>query len=534
MTDSDRSHHTVAARVAELPATWRYLVALLAAAAAILLRVAFDPVWGIKLPYITLFPAIMLSAWFGGMWAGIVTTIVTGIAAVYFWIEPARSWKVADSSELIGLSVFLFVGIVISVLNEASRRGTMALAASEEREREARQEAESAAQREQAARADLERANRLKDDFLAVLSHELRTPLTAMLGYAHILNSRELPPDRIKHAVSAIERNALAQTRLVESLLDLSRILAGKLELDLQPLDLAEVVDSAVDAVRPDAETSGVGLEVTPPSSHVMLVADSGRLQQVFWNLLSNAIKFTPKGGRVTVRWEQRDNLAQIEIRDTGQGIAADFLPHVFDRFSQANVHARGSRSGLGLGLALVREMVHAHHGTVSVDSAGEGLGATFVVTLPVGADAWHGQAANSPVSELLDDSLQGLDILIVDDDGDARDLLTLLLDSRGAVTRGAASADEALAAVAERRPEVLVADIRMPGQDGYWLIRKVREAERLRGLDRLPAVAVTADAGHGNRERALAAGYDRHVAKPVDPDELAYAIARVVSTGKI
>jgi PAS domain S-box-containing protein len=639
---SSVAHRTLSGRVIKLSPVTRYVVAIATAAAAILLRLAFDPVWGLKLPYITLFPAVMVSAWLGGLWPGVLTTVITAIAAEYFWVEPAGSWKVADTSEILGLLVFLAVGGIISALNEAWRRGTDAVAESEERlsvtlgsigdaviatddqgrvtrlnaiaealtgwmqqeavgqplkqvfviineisrqpvetpvdrvlhegvitglanhtllvsrdrreipiddsaapirtadgrltgvvmvfrditerrgverertallvaERAARREAETAAQqlqtallagrmgtwqytmatgdvkwspgleaihgysagafpgtfeafrneihpadrdrvieairaaaeqrrdhhieyrivrsdgtarwvdgighvlcdeqgrpdrmvgvcaditerkqiederaavlaREQMARREIERASRLKDDFLAGLSHELRTPLNAVLGYAQLLTSGVLPPEKATHALNAIQRNAQAQARLVESLLDLSRIMAGTLELDLQRVDLARLVDAAADVIRPDADGGGVLLEIVPPPSPVALMADGSRLQQVLWNLLSNAVKFTPPDGRVSVRWREQDSIVRIEVSDTGRGIRADFLPRVFDRFSQADSPKRGSRAGLGLGLSLVREMVSAHGGNVTAESPGEGHGSTFAVILP-------------------------------------------------------------------------------------------------------------------------------------------------------
>jgi PAS domain S-box-containing protein len=377
--------------------------------------------------------------------------------------------------------------------------------------------------REQAARAEVERANQLKDEFLAVLSHELRTPLNAVLGYAHLLSTGALPPERTSHAIEAIQRNAQAQARLVESLLDLSRIIAGKLELDIQQVDLSRLLDGALDAVRPDAEAKSITIDVDVPSTVSTLQGDGGRLQQVFWNLLSNAVKFTPNGGRIGVHVAQQDREVTIAVTDSGQGISAAFLPQVFDRFTQAE--NRGSPKGLGLGLAVVREMVHAHGGRVVAESPGEGLGSTFTVTLPLSAET---QRLVDTLAEPPTDSLGHLDILIVDDDGDVRDLISLLLQARSARVRAASCAAEALDVIALRRPDVLLADVGMPEEDGYSLIRKLRAREGQQNGSRLPAIAVTAYATASDRERALAAGYDGHVAKPVDPAALTRAIARV------
>jgi PAS domain S-box-containing protein len=381
--------------------------------------------------------------------------------------------------------------------------------------------------REQAARQEIERASRLKDEFLAVLSHELRTPLNAVLGYAHLLGSGALAPGRTKHALEAIERNAQAQSRLVESLLDLSRVMAGKLELNLEQVNLARVVDSAVDVIRPEAEAKRITLEVAPPPRDVTLVGDGSRLQQVFWNLLTNAVKFTPVGGRVGIRCLEEDARVRVLVTDTGQGISADFLPYVFDRFSQADSHKRHATTGLGLGLALVREMVQAHGGSVAAESPGDGHGSTFTVTLPLSIGTATA-LLRTAFPEDEPESLPPIEVLIVDDEADGRELLALLLESRGAVARSVSSASEALDAMSQRRPDVLLADLRMPGEDGYSLIRRVRARERERQERPLPAIAVTAYASPRDRDQALAAGYDAHVAKPVDPRELARAVASV------
>jgi PAS domain S-box-containing protein len=794
----------------------RYGLAAAIAAAAILIRLALDPVWGVKLPYITLFPAIMLSGWLGGFGPGLATTLFSAIAAEYFWIAPAESWAVADRTELFGLFTFVAVGALISGLNESWRRsvhttaqatedlrrlqtitdaalasldsntlirellgrvrdvlmcdaatmllvdstGTcltavasdgiedvvdpqiriqigegiagqiasrdeptiiddvrsadivnpilrerlkslvgvplkvdgrlfgvihagsvtprrfsssdvrlLSLAAdrialaleraqlhdtertaraaaersteqlrvaleagrmgtweysvrtgnvkwshglevvhgyppgtfpgtfdafreeihSEDRERvvEAINEAvrqgrdhhveyrivrrdgevrwvEGRGQlfldedgapdhmvgvcldaterhlieveraqllgREQAARADIERASRLKDEFLAVLSHELRTPLNAVLGYAQLLDAGALAPERTRHAIGAIRRNAEAQARLVGSLLDLSRIMAGKLELDLERLDISTLIETAVDVVRPDADAKGISVDVSVPTDAPGLMGDAGRLQQVFGNLLSNAIKFTPRDGRVTVAVLPRDTELEIAIADTGQGISAEFLPYVFDRFKQGEILKGRATAGLGLGLALVREMVSAHKGTVVAESRGEGRGSTFTVRLP----ATDAAPAPPTTGETAVESLRGLNILIVDDDGDVRDLLGLLLESRAATARSASSVAEALTAIGQRRPDVLLADLGMPEEDGYSLIRKIRADEGQQHLPRLPAIAVTAYAAARDRDQALSAGYDWHVAKPVDPDGLARAITNVVKIEEV
>jgi PAS domain S-box-containing protein len=386
--------------------------------------------------------------------------------------------------------------------------------------------------REREARAELERASHMKDEFLAVLSHELRTPLNAVLGYAHLLGAGALQPDRTKHAIDAIQRNAQAQTRLVESLLDLSRIMAGKLELDVERVELSKLVEAAVDVVRPDANAKGIVLDVMVPSDLPSFVGDAGRLQQVFWNLLSNAIKFTPSSGQIAVRVSQEDDFVAVQVTDTGQGIRPGFLPFVFDRFKQGDNPKGRSPVGLGLGLALVREMVQAHGGTVVAESRGEGQGSTFTVRLPISQGRVPATLPEIAVGR-LEEPLQ-LDILIVDDDGDVRDLLGLLLQTRGATIRAASSAAEALEAIVRHRPDVLLADVGMPEEDGYSLIRKVRAHEQQQNGNRLPAIAVTAYATVKDREQALVAGYDWHVAKPVDPAALTRAIMKVTTPQEV
>jgi PAS domain S-box-containing protein len=759
-----------------MSSTLRYSVAVGSAVAAIVLRLILEPIWGLELPYLTLFPAIMLSAWFGGFGPGTVTTALSAAAAAYLWIDPGRAWSVSDPGAWLGLLVFVFAGIVVSALNEAWRRGTRALSEAEqrldvtlrsigdavittddegrvtrvnavaetltgwrasqavgrplpevfviineqsrepaphpihrvlrdgviaglanhtllvsrdgreisiddsaapikgpdgrtsgailvfrditerrriERERASRERAarEMAAivessddaiiskdldstirswnrgaetlfgytaaeaigrsiriiipearwseeeevlrrlrrgekvdhfetvrrrkngselpvsltispihsadgvvigaskiardiserkqveneraqllARERSARADIERASRLKDDFLAMLSHELRTPLNAVLGYTQLLSSGAVPPERAAHALQAIQRNAQAQARLVESLLDLSRVIAGKLELNLEELDLLSVLDAAVDVLRPEAEARDISFDVVVPNQRVALIGDGARLQQVFWNLLSNAIKFSPRGGHVRIGVTAEQAEVRVQVSDDGQGISADFLPYVFDRFKQAEREQRRSPAGLGLGLSLVREMVQAHGGTVVAESPGEDLGSTFTVALPTTATTTR-PVADAPNQAPIEETarcLSGLEILVVDDERDARDLLALLLATRGALVRTVSSAAAALDAMGKQRPDLLLADLGLPDEDGYSLIRRLRTHERDQGGARVPAIALTAHSGSNDRERVIAAGFDWHVAKPVDPHALIRAINRV------
>ncbi|HLL54902.1 MAG TPA: ATP-binding protein [Myxococcaceae bacterium] len=390
-------------------------------------------------------------------------------------------------------------------------------------------------ERERKARADAEAANRLKDEFLATVSHELRTPLTAILGWSKLLLARRMPPERQAHALEVIERNAQAQRALVEDLLDVSRIITGKLRLEVQPVDLSEVVDRAIETVRPAAQAKEIRLLRTLDTGGGELSGDPNRLQQVVWNLLSNAIKFTPRGGQVVVRLDATDGYRVLEVRDTGEGIAPAFIPHLFERFRQADSSATRVHGGLGLGLAIVRHVVELHGGRVRADSEGLGKGTRFVVELPIA------QAAPVSEEEDLEDSvppgpvpppdLTGVRVLVVDDKPDAREVLVAALQQYGANVIAAASTAEALGTLERFEPRVLVSDLGMPGEDGYSLLRQVRALSR-EELGRVPVVALTGFAGSAERARALEAGFQSHVAKPVDPLALAKVVSRLARGG--
>ena len=388
---------------------------------------------------------------------------------------------------------------------------------------------QSVLQQEQDARALAEAANRTKDEFLAVLSHELRTPLNAVYGYARMLRSGQLSGDRAQRALEAIDRNANAQVQLIDDLLDVSRVSTGKMRLDIRPVELRPVVDAALDAIRPAAEAKGLRLQSTLEPNVRPLAGDPDRLRQVVWNLLMNAVKFTPRGGDVRVRLEQADAHARIVVTDTGIGIRADVLPFVFERFRQGDSSTTRAHSGLGLGLALVKHLVDLHGGSVVAHSDGEGKGATFVVELPLppkDASATPKQPSSAsrerPASVV---KLEGVRVLVVDDDDDALDLASAMLTGAGAIVKTCRSAPDALDLVRRWRPDVLVSDIEMPGEDGYSLIRKVRALGAPHGGG-LPAIALTAYGRLEERARALRDGYNMHIPKPVDPDELTTVIA--------
>jgi signal transduction histidine kinase/ActR/RegA family two-component response regulator len=391
-----------------------------------------------------------------------------------------------------------------------------------------------ALQREQAARVEAEANARAKDEFLAVVSHELRTPLSAMLGWAEVLRSRR-PGDPIyERALQTIERNAELQSKLIEDLLDMARILSGKLSIEAQPLYLDAILEESLDVVRPTAEAKDIEMVVTFDSAPGLILGDANRLQQVFWNLLSNAIKFTDPGGRVEVRMVRCEAEARITVSDTGKGITPDFLPYVFDPFRQADSSSARRQGGLGLGLALAERLVEMHGGAIKAESAGEGRGATFTVTLPTRSGSRAVSEINAiEINKTIDagnqPDLAGLHILVVDDEADARDLLAIRLQQYGAEVITAPSAEAAMEALArqEPRPDVIVSDIAMPGEDGYSLIRRVRAMEPDQG-GRVPAIALTAYSRTKDRVQALAAGFQIHMPKPVNAAELAHAIASI------
>lgn len=380
--------------------------------------------------------------------------------------------------------------------------------------------------------AEAEAANRTKDEFLATMSHELRTPMTAILGWAHLLRTSKFNEDDLARALETVERNARAQTKLIDDLLDISRIITGKLRLDVRLIDLTTVIEAAVDATRPTAEAKGIRLQTLIDPQAGPVSGDTDRLQQVIWNLLTNAIKFTPKGGRVQVRVERINSYVEINVSDTGQGISAEFLPHVFDRFRQADGTTTRAHGGLGLGLSIVRQLVELHGGTVTAESNGAGQGSSFTVQLPLMVtrrevfkpERRHPTAGGS-LSLDCHPSLSDLRILIVDDEADTRELLRTMLEQCGSEVTTAASVAEALAAFQQSKPDVLISDIGMPEEDGYVLIGKVRALEAGLG-ERVPAIALTAYARVEDRVRALTAGFHVHVPKPIEPVELLAVVA--------
>ena len=389
---------------------------------------------------------------------------------------------------------------------------------------------------ERVAREEAERAGALKDDFLATLSHELRTPLNAILGWTHVLLTNKADPARAREGLEVIARNARAQAQIVEDLLDMNRIMAGRLRLEVRRADLTTIINEALDSVRPAAEAKGVRLQAVLDPHAGAVSGDPGRLQQVFWNLLSNGIKFTPKGGKVQVTLERVGSHAEVSVSDSGEGIAPAFLPFVFDRFRQADASTTRRHGGLGLGLAISKQLVELHGGSIRARSEGANAGATFTVVLPLSAltsdalapaDARLATSRAASPAVLFDEqvSLHGVYVLMVDDEVDARSLLERLLEDHGAHVTAAASAEEAFNLLLTDRFDVLVSDIGMPGEDGYAFLRRVRSLGAENGGD-IPAVALTAYARAEDRVRAIRAGFQMHIAKPVEPVELLTMVA--------
>lgn len=412
--------------------------------------------------------------------------------------------------------------------------------------RESAAQAKLSAQIVAKTRADLEHAlreteaaNRSKDEFLAMLSHELRTPLNAILGWTTLLRNRKLDKEATEHAVDTIHRNARSQARLIEDLLDLSRIVSGKLRLEAKPIELSSVIDAAIDTARPAAEAKEIRLQAVLDSGCCLILGDPERLQQVVWNLLANAVKFTPKQGRVQLQLQRVNSHVEMTISDTGPGIDEALLPFIFDRFRQGDSTSTRKHGGLGLGLAIVRNLVELHGGTVEAGNRAEGAGAVFTVRLPIlvtsrpsgalvaeqGSALVAGQGSALPTRGVTVDfvstaMLKGLKVLVVDDEPDAREVLGVLLQDQEAEIMTCASSAEALKALAEFKPDILLSDIGMEEEDGYTLIEKVRALGPEHG-GRTPAVALTAYARVEDRLRALAAGYNMHVTKPIEPAEL-------------
>jgi PAS domain S-box-containing protein len=394
---------------------------------------------------------------------------------------------------------------------------------------EAAIEREDLLRREQLARKEAEEANRLKDDFLATLSHELRTPLTAILGWVKMLRAGQLDESDIPHALETIERNTEIQNQLIEDLLDVSRIIAGKILLEIRPVQMSTIIETALTSILPTAQVKGVQVISHIQANSSKISVDPRRIQQILWNLLSNAVKFTPQGGQINVSLSEQDNWLEISIKDNGIGIENEILTKIFERFRQADTTKTRRHSGLGLGLAIVRHLTEAHGGTIEATSEGEGLGSTFTLRLPTFPQEKASiKTAELPkikaVSKLR---LDGIRLLVVDDDNDNRDLLKTLLSHFGAIVTVASSAAEAMNLLIDSPPDILISDIGMPDEDGFEFMTKVRKLSKEKGGS-VPAIALTAFAKIEDRDKALSVGFQRHIAKPIDPTAFVNIIAEM------
>jgi signal transduction histidine kinase len=448
------------------------------------------------------------------------------------WREHARSAILALGALAVTLG-FIVLGLVRQTTARVKAEADLSQHQQGEadRLREANERLEAALEREQRSRRDAEAASRLKDEFLMTLSHELRTPLTAIYGWVRMLATDVVPPGERGRALATVERNALAQARLIDDLLDVSRAISGKLRLETRPVDVAEVVRAAIDTVTPAIDAKAIRLRASIDDAAGVILADPDRLQQIVWNLLSNAIKFTAQDGVIDLTVTRAGNAVEIVVSDTGIGIHSEFVPYVFERFRQADVGSRRRYGGLGLGLAIVRHLVELHGGSVRAESAGEGQGATFRIVLPARPVRRELPLARpeaaTPLAPRAATRLDGTEVLVVDDEADARELFASILRAAGASVAVAGSAAEAIQQMAARPPRVLVSDLEMPERDGYELLRAARAQAGARHP--FAAVAVTAYARDADRRRALEAGFDAHLPKPVEPDQLVATVGSLI-----
>jgi len=496
------------------------LIAIGSVALSTMVRAIIDLWLHEQIPYTTYYPAIMLTALCCGMRWGMVSACLSALAAS-FWLTPLGRPLIAEVTDLAGMVLFLLVSTLIVWLAANMREHRQFLErAAEERQR--------SLQREQQARVDAESANRAKDDFLAAVTHELRTPLSSIVGWVELIKREALAEGEVRLAIESIERSAKVQTQLVSDILDLSRIQKGKLRLEVRPICLSELTQSAIQTIVPAAVAKGIELRTEIPSSAGPVLGDAERLHQICWNLLSNAIKFTPSGGTVHVRVHETTETIKLVIADTGEGIDPSFLPKVFHRFEQGPASAH--QGGLGLGLAITKEIVELHGGNISVSSSGRGQGTEFEISLPkltLPAVAENDQDATNVIGHSVSpNELAGKLILVIDDDCQARSMVETVLKKYGATTMTAGSASEALHLAHFRRPDVVVSDIGMPEVDGFEFIRQLR-ISKSKASD-TPAIALTAYTSAYDCEKALQSGFQAHLAKPVHVYDLVECVAEV------
>ena len=473
---------------------------------ATLLRLLLNPMLGERAVFLLAVLAVAISAHLAGLSAGIATIVLAiPIAAI---VSGPAAGALTTTPEWVQMVLAISLAFPLAFLGGRFNRLV--------------RELDHSLRRERAARAEAERANRARDEFLAVLSHELRSPLHAIVGWAHILRGEPQSPTAAR-AIETILRNADHQVRLMSDIADISRGITGKLVLAGGQIDVRSALDQAVDSVRLSADARNIHLQLVIPETPLVVQGDGARLRQVFWNLLSNAIKFSPLGGSVQASAARDGRSVVVKVADTGQGIGAEFLPYVFDSFRQEDATRTRRKGGLGLGLAIVRHITEAHGGAVDVGSEGGGKGAVFTVTLPLCTGVTFEGVEDGDLSR---PQLAGLRVLVVEDDADSRELVARCLAELGATVVGAASAAEARSKISRERPDAIVSDIGMPDEDGLAFVRSLKRQPEHRGI---PAIALTAYASERDRQDALEAGYFEHVAKPVQPYHLARVIARAV-----
>lgn len=513
-----------------------YVLSCLVALVTVLVRWRLVPWLGDGIPTVSLLGAVAFAVWYGGTGPAVIAACVGYGANTYLFPFADGPLHVSDPRLLANTFVFVLSAGLIMIfaahLRRVSERARLSEARFPEHEERWQTERAQLLESERTARATAEQANRMKDEFLAVVSHELRTPLSNVISWSRLLQSTHAAGEpHLQRGLGIIVNNATAQGQLIADLLDMSRIVAGKVVLEPEPLDLSAVVDSAVHSHRPALEEKGLWLTFERPPEPAIVLGDAARMQQVMWNLLSNAIKFTPGGGQILLVIRRAGHLWELSVRDTGEGIAAEFIPHLFDRFRQADGSISRRYGGLGIGLAIVHHLVELHGGTIHAQSDGPGHGATFSVQLPVYSGEMRGHAHIGPQEVGFDEpenkSLADLSILAVEDHPDMLDYIKQVLEEHGAVVRTASSAGEALQHLEEApdRFQVLVSDIGMSGLDGYGLIGAIRGKMGL-GSDRLKAIAVSAFARDEDRLRALGAGFQAYLSKP-------YQVAQLVRTVK-
>lgn len=474
-----------------------------------------------------------------------LATPILSAGGVLGWVYllnklDAEDFSEADERLAATLATQVAVAYENAVLYSGAQRHATELRLEITERKQAEEERAQMLLREQAARAEAEQANRTKDEFLATLSHELRTPLSAILGWSHLVRTGKLDEPQLSRAFETIERNARSQSQLIDDLLDVSRIITGKLQIEPRPVDVCAIIEDVLDGVRPALEAKNIQLETELKAAGALVAGDGNRLQQVFWNLLSNAIKFTPENGHVRIKASQVGIQVQVSVSDSGIGIAPEFLPHIFDRFRQADGSTTRVHGGLGLGLSIVKHLVQLHAGQVTVESKGQNQGATFIVSLPLASyvpdnrteDERVTQNGRDGLTASFSNLLKGMRILVVDDEADSRELVSAIITRCGGIVKSCESAAEALKAFRVWKPDILVSDIGMPVEDGYSLIRKLRK-QKLKLAREIPAVALTAYATDDDRERAISAGFQIHVAKPIEPESLVRSIADAVGRNR-